>query len=34
MLATWLSKLKISTRIIDKRNTKVFTGQADGVQCR
>lgn len=34
MLATWLSKLNISTRIIDKRNTKVFTGQADGVQCR
>ncbi|SCZ88005.1 BZ3500_MvSof-1268-A1-R1_Chr2-1g04128 [Microbotryum saponariae] len=34
MLATWLSKLKISTRIVDKRNTKVFTGQADGLQCR
>ncbi|KAM0791503.1 hypothetical protein ACM66B_005956 [Microbotryomycetes sp. NB124-2] len=34
MLATWLSKLKIKTRIIDKRSTKVFTGQADGVQCR
>ncbi|KAL8276665.1 hypothetical protein RQP46_010933 [Phenoliferia psychrophenolica] len=32
MLATWLSKLKIKTRIIDKRSTKVFTGQADGVQ--
>ncbi|KAK4049481.1 hypothetical protein OIO90_005432 [Microbotryomycetes sp. JL221] len=34
MLGTWLSKLKIKTRIIDKRSTKVFTGQADGVQCR
>ncbi|GAA5887203.1 hypothetical protein JCM5296_004561 [Sporobolomyces johnsonii] len=34
MLATWLSKLKIKTKIIDKRNTKIFTGQADGVQCR
>lgn len=34
MLATWLSKLKINTRIIDKRSTKVFTGQADGIQCR
>ena len=34
MLSTWLSKLKIKTRVIDKRNTKVFTGQADGVQCR
>lgn len=30
MLATWLSKLKISTRVIDKRSTKVFTGQ---VRC-
>ncbi|GAA5918924.1 hypothetical protein JCM1841_006686 [Sporobolomyces salmonicolor] len=34
MLATWLSKLKVQTKIIDKRNTKIFTGQADGVQCR
>ncbi|KAM0747392.1 hypothetical protein T439DRAFT_329121 [Meredithblackwellia eburnea MCA 4105] len=34
MLATWLSKLKIKTRVVDKRGTKVFTGQADGVQCR
>ncbi|GAA5951315.1 hypothetical protein JCM21900_003835 [Sporobolomyces salmonicolor] len=34
MLATWLSKLKVKTKIIDKRNTKIFTGQADGVQCR
>ncbi|KAL8276788.1 hypothetical protein RQP46_010793 [Phenoliferia psychrophenolica] len=32
MLATWLSKINIKTRIIDKRGTKVFTGQADGVQ--
>ncbi|GAA5854304.1 hypothetical protein JCM8547_001772 [Rhodosporidiobolus lusitaniae] len=34
MLATWLSKLKIKTRIIDKRSVKVLAGQADGVQCR
>ncbi|SGZ26541.1 BQ5605_C048g12401 [Microbotryum silenes-dioicae] len=34
MLATWLSKLKNSTRIVDKRNTKAFTGQADEFQCR
>lgn len=34
MLGTWLSRLGISTRIVDKRSTKVFTGQADGVQCR
>lgn len=34
MLATWLAKLNIKTRIIDKRGTKVSTGQADGVQCR
>lgn len=24
----------IKTRIIDKRNAKVFSGQADGLQCR
>ncbi|GAA6041366.1 hypothetical protein JCM8097_007687 [Rhodosporidiobolus ruineniae] len=34
MLATWLSKLKIKTKVIDKRSTKVLAGQADGVQCR
>ncbi|KAK4704058.1 phenol 2-monooxygenase (NADPH), partial [Phenoliferia sp. Uapishka_3] len=28
MLATWLAKLRIKTRIVDKRGTKVFTGQA------
>ncbi|KAF3939089.1 hypothetical protein ABW19_dt0209976 [Dactylella cylindrospora] len=34
MLATWLSHLKIRTRIIDKRSTKIMAGQADGFQCR
>ncbi|KAJ5611359.1 FAD binding domain-containing protein [Penicillium lagena] len=34
MLANWLSRTGISTRIVDKRGTKVFNGQADGLQCR
>ncbi|KAF3317830.1 hypothetical protein TWF173_009651 [Orbilia oligospora] len=34
MLATWLSQLQISTRIVDKRSTKIMAGQADGFQCR
>jgi phenol 2-monooxygenase len=50
MLANWMSRLGIRTRIVDKRSTKVgpfdlhmknysflakvFSGQADGLQCR
>lgn len=34
MLSTWLSTLRIPHRILDKRGTKVFAGQADGLQCR
>lgn len=34
MLSTWLSKLKIRTRIVDKAPTKVLVGHADGVQVR
>ncbi|EPS45902.1 hypothetical protein H072_107 [Dactylellina haptotyla CBS 200.50] len=34
MLATWLSRLNIRTRIVDKRSTKIMAGQADGFQCR
>ncbi|PLN78989.1 FAD binding domain-domain-containing protein [Aspergillus taichungensis] len=34
MLANWLSRCNIKTRIVDKRGTKVFSGQADGLQCR
>ncbi|KAI9719954.1 MAG: hypothetical protein M1828_005992 [Chrysothrix sp. TS-e1954] len=34
MAATWMARLGIKTRIVDKRGTKVFNGQADGLQCR
>ena len=34
MLATWLSALKIRTKVVDKRSVKVLAGQADGVQVR
>lgn len=34
MAAAWMSHTGIKTRIIDKRGTKVFNGQADGLQCR
>jgi len=34
MSATWMTRLGVKTRIIDKRNTKIFTGHADGLQCR
>lgn len=31
---TWLAKCGFHTRIIDKRGTKIFNGQADGLKCR
>ncbi|KAJ6134382.1 hypothetical protein N7523_000704 [Penicillium sp. IBT 18751x] len=34
MLSTWLSRCGVKTRIVDKRGTKIFNGQADGLQCR
>jgi phenol 2-monooxygenase len=34
MAATWFSRCGINARIIDKRGTKIFSGQADGLQCR
>ncbi|KAL5356818.1 FAD binding domain-containing protein [Aspergillus floccosus] len=34
MMATWLAKCGVDARIVDKRGTKVFNGQADGLQCR
>ncbi|KAH6888537.1 FAD binding domain-containing protein [Thelonectria olida] len=34
MMATWMAKCGIKTRIVDKRGTKIFNGQADGLQCR
>ncbi|OQU96557.1 Phenol hydroxylase, dimerization domain-containing protein [Cladophialophora immunda] len=34
MMANWMSRCGIRTRIVDKRGTKIFNGQADGLQCR
>ncbi|KAI4214688.1 MAG: hypothetical protein LQ351_002761 [Letrouitia transgressa] len=34
MVATWAARCGIHARIIDKRGTKIFNGQADGLQCR
>lgn len=34
MMAAWMAKCGIKTRIVDKRGTKIFNGQADGLQCR
>lgn len=34
MAALWFAKLGINARIIDKRGTQIFTGQADGLQPR
>src|SRR5215469_8580345 len=34
MCVTWMARLGVKARIVDKRNAKIFTGQADGLQCR
>lgn len=34
MAATWAARCGIHARIVDKRGTKIFNGQADGLQCR
>lgn len=34
MAAAWLARFGVSFRIIDKRNTRLFAGQADGLQSR
>jgi len=34
MSATWMARCGIKARIVDKRGTKIFSGQADGLQCR
>jgi len=34
MAATWAARCGIHARVIDKRGTKIFNGQADGLQCR
>lgn len=33
MMATWLAKCGVDARIVDKRGTKIFNGQADGKLC-
>ncbi|KAL3418610.1 phenol hydroxylase [Phlyctema vagabunda] len=34
MAATWMARCGINARIIDKRGSKIYNGQADGLQCR
>ncbi|KAG9966269.1 phenol 2-monooxygenase, partial [Aureobasidium melanogenum] len=34
MMTEWMAKCGINARAIDKRGTKIFNGQADGLQCR
>jgi len=34
MLAAWMAHCGINARIVDKRSTKIFSGQADGLQMR
>ncbi|KAF2125226.1 hypothetical protein P153DRAFT_349644 [Dothidotthia symphoricarpi CBS 119687] len=34
MMAAWMARCGINARIVDKRGTKIFSGQADGLQCR
>lgn len=34
MLAAWMARCGINARIVDKRGTKIFSGQADGLQLR
>ncbi|KAF2748808.1 phenol 2-monooxygenase [Sporormia fimetaria CBS 119925] len=33
-MATWMARCGINARIVDKRSTKIFAGQADGLQLR
>lgn len=34
MMANWMSRWGVRTRIVDKRGNKIYSGQADGLQCR
>lgn len=34
MLAAWMARCGIKARIVDKRGTKIYAGQADGLQLR
>lgn len=34
MAAAWASRCKLKTKIIDEKDARVRTGQADGLHCR
>lgn len=34
MAAAWMAHCGVNARIVDKRNSKILCGQADGLQCR
>jgi phenol 2-monooxygenase len=34
MAAAWASSCKLNTRIIDEKDARIRTGQADGLHCR
>lgn len=34
MAAAWMAHCGVKTRIIDKRNAKIYCGQADGLNAR
>lgn len=34
MMAAWMARCGINARIVDKRGTKIYAGQADGLQIR
>lgn len=34
MAASWMAHMGVKARIVDKRGTKIFNGQADGVAVR
>jgi choline dehydrogenase-like flavoprotein len=34
MMAAWMARCGINARIVDKRGSKIYAGQADGLQIR
>jgi len=34
MLSAWMARCGINARVVDKRGTKIYSGQADGLQLR
>jgi 2-polyprenyl-6-methoxyphenol hydroxylase-like FAD-dependent oxidoreductase len=34
MMAAWMARCGINARVVDKRGTKIYSGQADGLQIR